>query len=308
MKIARKRIWRSLAPGVLAFLPGFSQPPSACEFEVTFDSSRDGTIEVYTLALDSLAVRQITDFPEPEIANRFPDWSPSGRNLVFVSESSAGIGELYIVAADGTGLRKLTSDPARYENPAWSPGGDWIAFEKGKNDDWGLYLVRPDGSGLRRVEGENLFHPSWSPDGERLAVVTGKESAYFGAVLSLDDAELRRFTPQGLSVGSVSWSPDGTAIAFDAVVEDNFDLYVVGPDGSALRRLTESPAIDARPEWSPDGTRLLFHSTRDFGSAHKDGSWDQFELYLLDLETGEVERLTDNEVFDAHPDWSRVAR
>ncbi len=303
MKFAQKRIWSSVALGAAAVLLSCSQPPSACEFAVTFDSSRGGSTEVYTLALDSLAVRQITDFPEPEIANRFPDWAPGGRELVFVSETSDGIGDLFIVAANGTSLRRLTSDPARYENPAWAPGGRWIAFEKGKGDNWGLYLIRPDGSDLQRVEGHNLFHPSWSPDGKRLAVVTGDKPEYYGAVLELGDEELRRFTPKGLSVGSVKWSPDGTAIAFDAVVEDNFDLYVVNTDGSDLRRLTRAPAIDARPEWSPDGTKLLFHSTRDFGSGRGGDQWDHFELYLLDLETREVRRLTENDKFDAHPDW-----
>ena len=294
-----------MALGVAAVLLNCSQQPNACEFAVTFDSSRDGSTEVYTLALDSLAVRQITDFTEPELANRFPDWSPDGLELVFVSENSDGIGDLYIVAADGTGLRRLTSDRARHENPAWSPDGHWIAFEKGNGEDWGLYLIRPDGSGVRRVKGENLFHPSWSPDGGRLAVVTGEEPEYHGAVLSLGSSELQRITPEGLNVGSVKWSPDGTAIAFDAVVEDNFDLYFVDADGSNFRRLTESPAIDARPEWSPDGAQLLFHSTRDFGSVHGDGQWAHFELYVLDLETGQIRHLTENDQFDAHPDWCR---
>lgn len=307
LKFALKGIWSSLALGVAAGLLSCSQPPSACEFEVAFDSTQDGSTEVYSLALDSLVVRQITDFPEPGIANRFPDWSPDGRELVFVSQNSNGIGNLFIVAADATGLRKLTSDPARNENPAWSPGGDWIAFEKGKGEDWGLYLIRPDGSDLGRVEGKNLFHPSWTPDGRHLAVVTGDESDYYGAILDLEDGRLQRFTPAGVRVGSVKWSQDGTAIAFDAVIEDNFDLYVADPDGSNLQRLTESPVIDARPEWSPDGTKLLFHSTRDFGSVHGDGQWDHFELYLLDLKTGKVERLTQNESFDAHPDWCKAA-
>jgi Tol biopolymer transport system component len=305
MKLAWKRIWSSLALGVAAVLLSCSQQPSACEFAVTFDSTRDGSTEVYTLVLESLAVRQITDFPEPEIANRFPDWSPGGRDLVFVSENSNGVGDLFIVAADGTGLRKLTSDPARYENPAWSPGGEWIAFEKGKGEDWGLYLIRPDGSDLQQVEGHNLFHPSWSPDGKRLAVVTGDEPEYYGAILELRNGKPERFTPKGFNVGSVKWSPDGAAIAFDAVIGDNFDLYVADTDGSNLQRLTQSPAIDARPEWSPDGTKLLLNSTRDFGSVHGDERWDHLELYLLDLETGAVKRLTENDKFDAHPDWCK---
>ena len=303
MNLALKSIWSSLVLGAAAGLLGCSESPGPCEFELTFDSTRDGSTEVYAMDLDSLAVRQITDFSEPDIANRFPDWSPDGREIVFVSEDRSGIGDLYIVAADGSDLRRLTSDAARYENPDWAPEGDWIAFEKAKGDDWGLYLVRTDGSELQRIEGKNLYHPSWSPDGERLAIVTGDEPAWFGAVLRLDGAELRRFTPDGLNVGSVRWSPGGTKIAFDAVTGTNLDLFITDEAGSNLQRWTESPAIDARPEWSPDGTELVFHSTRDFGSVHGDGRWDHFELYLLDLETRKIKRLTRNVAFDAHPDW-----
>ena len=309
MELGLVRTWNFLALGVAAAgLLGCNEPPRPCEFELTFDSTRDGSTEVYTMDLDALVARQITDFPEPDIANRFPDWSPDGREIVFVSEDEGGIGDLHIVAADGSGLRRLTSDPARYENPAWAPSGDWIAFEKGKGEDWGLYLIRSDGNDLQRVEGTNLFHPSWSPDGERLAIVTGDEPEWFGAILHLDGSQPRRFTPDGLNVGSVKWSPAGTAIALDGVIGQNHDLYIADEDGSNLQRLTDSPTIDARPEWSPDGTELVFHSTRDFGSVHGDGQWDHFELYLFDLESREVRRLTSNEVFDAHPDWCRVAR
>jgi TolB protein len=133
--------------------------------------------------------------------------------------------------------------------------------------------------------------------------VTGDEPEYYGAILELRNGKPERFTPKGFNVGSVKWSPDGAAIAFDAVIGDNFDLYVADTGGLNLQRLTQSPAIDARPEWSPDGTKLLLNSTRDFGSVHGDDQWDHFELYLLDLETRKVRRLTENDKFDAHPDW-----
>ena len=270
---------------------------------MVFDSTRDGSTEVYLLDLDTLAVRQITNVSDPEIASRFPDWSPGGSEVVFVREDAHGIGDLYVVEVASSDLRRLTSDPARYKNPAWSLGGDWIAFERAHGEDWHLYLMRPDGSDLRRIEGNNLYQPSWSPGGHHLAVVTGDEVEYYGAVLDFSSSEVRRVTPEGMSVGSVKYSPDGSRIAFDALIDDNFDLFLVGEDGANLQRLTESAAIDARPEWSPDGTKLLFHTTRDFESGHADPRWDDFELYLLDLATRQVERLTENEVFDAHPDW-----
>ncbi len=285
---------------------GGSTAATQCQYEIVFDSTADGSTEVWALDLESLRVRRITASADPRVSNRFPDWSPDGQQVVFVSEDEGGTGDLFLIKQDGSHRRRLTHDPARYENPAWGPNGDWIAFEKGVGenwDSWGLFLIRPDGSGLHSLEGTNLFHPSWSPEGTAIAVVTGSEEEWYGAVFSLEDGTLLRVTPEGLTVGSVKWSPDGRWIAFDGGVGEHFDLWLVDRNGHNMRRLTTSPAIDARPEWSPNGSHLVFHSTRDFDSTREDGRWEQFELYLLDVRDGAVQRLTDNRVFDAHPDW-----
>jgi len=163
---------------------------------------------------------------------------------------------------------------------------------------------------LRRVgpTGADLFHPSWAPDGRRIAVLTGTETGWVAGILSLDSGTVHPVTEPGLGVGSVQWSPDGATIALDAVVESNFDLYLLNLESGRLRRLTRGRGIDARPTWSPDGSRLAFHSTRDCGaSVGGQERWDEFELYVLDLSTGETDRLTDNGYFDAHPDWCRPA-
>ncbi len=47
------------------------------------------------------------------------------------------------------------------------------------------------------------------------------------------------------------------------------------------------------PEWSPDGQKIVFDSTRD----------GNFEIYVMDADGGNVERLTSNNHFDGHPDW-----
>jgi len=277
-----------------------------CATRVVFDSEKHGVFEVYVLDLISGDVTQLTTYQALRAANRFPDFAPDGQHIVFVSESEQQTGQLFVIGANGEGLRQLTTDEATYENPAWSPSGDWIAFVKAQQGVSGLYLIRPDGSDLHRIgpKGVNLFHPSWSPDQNRIAVVTGNEEAWMAGVLDLTSGVVEQLTEEGLDVGSVTWSPDGSKLALDAVSDSNFDLYLLDLETKALQRLTMNAAIDARPDWSPDGAQLVFHSTRDQGgSSAGQEQWDEFELYIFDLESGGIKRLTHNSWFDAHPDW-----
>jgi Tol biopolymer transport system component len=276
-----------------------------CATRVVFDSERNGESEMYVLDILSGDVARLTQHSSGA-ANRFPDFAPGGQFIVFVSQGEQRTGQLFIMRSNGEGLRQLTTDEAEYENPAWSPSGDWIAFEMEWQGVWGLYLIRPDGSNLHRIgpDGVNLFHPSWSPDQSRIAVVTGNEEAWVVGILDLSTGAVDRLSEPGLDIGSVKWSPDGSRLALDAVSGSNFDLYLLDLETGELRRLTENPAIDARPDWSPDGSQLVFNSTRDQGgSSAGQEQWDEFELYVFDLESGGIERLTNNSWFDAHPDW-----
>jgi len=285
---------------------GSDAAEQSCGNQIVFDSSRNGDTEVYILDIYSGTTTQLTNFEIEGVNNRFPDFAPGGGQVVFVSENEEGLGQLFVIGSDGKGLQRLTNDKASYESPAWSPDGEWIAFDKGKNGDWGLYLIRPDGSSLKRVGAAdvNLFAPSWSPDGVQLAVITGEEDNWVIGVLDLLEGAVRRYAETGIGVGSVKWSPDGTKLAFDEITGTNFDLYILDLETSEVDRLTEGPAVDARPEWSPDMTKLIFHSTRDEGGSVGGAErWEEFELYTFNLKSREVERFTNNTSFDAHPDW-----
>ena len=77
-----------------------------------------------------------------------PAWSPDGRRIAF---RSIGIGrvnsDLYVVNADGSGLRRLTRNAAKLRWFAWSPDGRTIAFLRNGE----VYIVKADGSGERRL-------------------------------------------------------------------------------------------------------------------------------------------------------------
>ncbi len=74
-----------------------------------------------------------------------PDWSSTGDQIVYQS-SKAGSWDLYVVKADGTGLRQLTADPGIEGLPVWSPDSQWVAYLSNANGQWGIWVIRADGN------------------------------------------------------------------------------------------------------------------------------------------------------------------
>jgi TolB protein len=135
----------------------------------------------------------------------------------------AGNSGLFLVKADGSGLKTLLDRPAADQQAAYSPDGRLIAFAS-------------DQSGARQIY-------TAKADGRNPAAVTG-------------------FT-DGSWVLDPAWSPDGSRIAFTRIVAGNTDVYVIGADGTGLARLTDDLAVDHHPAWSPDGATIAFSTTRD---------------------------------------------
>jgi Tol biopolymer transport system component len=79
-----------------------------------------------------------------------PEASPDGGQVAFMSKRD-GNWEIYVVDLDGSGLQRLTRDPANDGLPAWSPDGRALAFVSDRGGSWAVWAMRPDGSGQRRL-------------------------------------------------------------------------------------------------------------------------------------------------------------
>jgi TolB protein len=82
-------------------------------------SQRQGR-DNYDIYIYDLATTRVARLTQGQGTNENPVWSPDGRFIVF-SSTRSGRKELYIIAADGSGARKLTDQPGNSATPSWSP-------------------------------------------------------------------------------------------------------------------------------------------------------------------------------------------
>ena len=218
-----------------------------------------------------------------------------------------------------------------------------IAYVVKRGTRYELQVADADGANEQAmlVSNEPIISPAWSPNGKRIAYVSFQNKK---PIVYVQDVEVPKQNVVANFKGSNSapaWAPDGAKLAVALSRDGNSQLYLINPDGSNPRRLSNSGGIDTEPNFSPDGQWLYFTSDRGGspqiyrmpaagGEAQRvtfEGSYNvsprvspdgkslayimrnggKFQAALLDLNTRQVQVLTDSE-FDESPSFAPNGR
>jgi Tol biopolymer transport system component len=208
-----------------------------------------------------------------------PAWSPDGRRIAWVTRRD-GDADVYVSAADGTAVTRLTSDPADEVAPAWSPDSRRVVFSR----DGIIFEVSADGQGPIRQLVSTRFgrmtSPKWSPDGRTLVLQAATESVKSPPQVYV--ARRGSVDPAPLAEGAEpDWSAEGRVL-----LVRRGDLWSVEVDGSGARRV-----LPLRPRgtasrtpvggWSQAAGRVAF-------------GWDvgsRSQLYAVRPDGGALRRL-----------------
>ena len=274
---------RRLVPGEdMEYSPSFSADGQW----VVFTADHGGQADLYRVHPDGSGLQQLTSDAAFDDQGSL---SPDGRKLAFVSTRDGGTANIWLLDLGTQRYSNVTHARSGNFRPAWSPDGRWIAFTSDRDanagvlpNHWellqstGVYIVHPDGSGLKRVthSGGVAGSPTWSPDGKRVMYYeTDEVGAYMGkyansrieiAAVDIADGRREQLTASNDTKLSPQWLSDGRI------------GYVVrsgGPDEGLKTFLPRDRAVTSvvagtvrNPSWSPDGRQVVFQRYERLGS------------------------------------------
>lgn len=257
-----------------------------------------------------------------------PQISPDGTTLLFTrSWADPGAAKsktaIWTADADGNGQRVFTMQAS---SPRWSPDGSQIAFVSDRGDYGNAVFVMPaaggDATELARHR-SGISGLAWSPDGATLAYTSNfdpgdpddkgpNENAapsvravrrydykqdsrgYLNDVrqqvwlAGADGSGKRKLTNELADFEHPQWSPDGKAIAAKAPLRNQMggQLALIDVTTGVARRVGPEQGSLGVWAWSPDGSKIIF-------AGDTQQTW-QYDLFLYDVASGGIERLTDD--------------
>lgn len=275
--------------------------------EIAFMARESETWDIYVMDVARGVIERVT-FGQGN--NRFPAWSPDGAQIAFHSDRDNNGDrrqyELYVMRTDGRHQQRLTDENLRPFEPfllgepmfalgsamaAWSPDGRKIAFHADIAGNWDLYTLDLHSrkvEALTNSEDDEVLL-AWSPDGQRAAYTNGPDGQTYIFVMDANGANQQQLT--GLDALIVT--PSETVLEIVPPLMATATALV--PPSSVPSGNPNTNFIQHwHPDWSADGQRIVF--------ASQEGSFVE-ELYVIDVATGQIERLTDNGYAEQNPVW-----
>jgi TolB protein len=227
--------------------------------------------------------------------------------------------DIFSMNPDGSGLRRLTTNPAGDRQPDWSPDGRSIAYTIDKPNaviNFEVARMAADGSDRRQLTttatGEASSQPSWLPNRTgilfRRSGPTSRTTTLWQMGPLGESPALRLAPPQPALYPT--YSPDMTRVAYAGIMSPTGDtdrgIFTIDARDGSIRTLFDVPgAYDSAPAWSPDGRRIAFESNADVDGANPDRD---MEIWVMGADGSNPRQRTANTDHDEGPAWSPDGR
>jgi Tol biopolymer transport system component len=317
---------------------------------LVFTSERrgDGQSDIYRARADGTGIEPLLTNDAMEDAAVL---SPDGKTLAFISTANGYRANIWLRDMASGRLTQLTGigtvkgkdgKPDGYFRPTWSPDGKWIAFSSDRNTEWtghdeghgwehtqelSIYIIRPDGSGLRKVAskpGYCLGSPQWSPNGKRIVFYEMTVEATWGARRpNYIGKAYSQIVSVDVASGARTEHTTGTDLKLQPqYITDTEIGYLIkyGPNEGLAYTSDRAPVKQTfirSPSWSADGKSVIYEKVafkpvrpllKPLFSWDKDWDYRHVDVYPLMSRDGWIaftDKQTGNSsIFIMRPDGS----
>lgn len=245
-------------------------------------------------------------------------FSPDGKTISFQAVPRGERGyQIYTMSLNERVPHQISRDASNCTCSYFHPKGNKILFaasprevaeELGGQYKWDLtpymniYEANLDGSDPIALTSGPAYHAecAYSPDGTQIVYASNESGSMNIYVMQSDGSNVRQVTHTSHCYnGGPFFSPDGKKIIFraDRDEPDLLQIYCMDADGSHLTQLTANTAVNWAPFWHPSQEAIAYTT-----SVH---GHHNYEIYLLSLKNGEVQRVTYHPAFDGLPSFNR---
>ena len=243
---------------------------------LAFTSERNGSADLYRVKPDGSALERLTDNPAYDDQAAF---SPESQRIVFVTTRGNGHANLWILDLRTRKAKALTSGIGGDFRPSWSPDGKWIAFssDRGSTLPMGkcrwehlqiadLYLIHPDGSGLKRLTEHGNFcgSPKWTHDSRRIVAYCMSAEETLTYRVPVEQGETRLVSVDIASGKAEPVAAESGVKSAPSVLPSGEVAYIRGGSenpgifyGQGRRGPKGSDLYSA--SWSPDGAQVAYN-------------------------------------------------
>ncbi len=192
----------------------------------------------------------------------------------------------------------LTEGDSKNLRPAISPDGSKIAFYSDMSGNFDIYISSMDGEAIRNISLDDAdnYLPQWSPDSNRICYQSydGEFSNIY--IINSDGSAKFKLTQDGTENYGPVWSPEGDKIIYVSNEGGNYNIYSMVLENGIKQRLTHDQYYPNYLSFTPDGGKVLYTAGKIDSTI--------FEIYVLDLASLDLRRLTDYRSYTSMPLWA----